>query len=225
MVNLRYLLLGATCLGAACAGGGGGGAARPGAVAPADLAALQAQAVQHPNDPQVRFRLAAALVAAGRCDTAVVVARAGQIMAPAEAAAPLIIGACQEKEGRHDLAYTTYTDFAAQHPKARGIGTVRGKALLALRAQAEQTARLALARESTLTRLAPEPSTLAVLPLTIAGDSSFRPLSRGLAELLTSDLALVRTLRLLERVQIGALLDELKLGQSQRGDVSTASTR
>jgi len=61
------------------------------------------------------------------------------------------------------------------------------------------------------------------LPLTIAGDSSFQPLSRGLAELLMSDLALVRNLRLLERVQIGTLLDELKLGQTARADPATAA--
>ena len=59
--------------------------------------------------------------------------------------------------------------------------------------------------------------------MTIAGDSSFQPLSRGLAELLMSDLAMVRSLRLLERVQIGALLDELKLGQSARADPGTAA--
>src|SRR2546422_4206699 len=46
------------------------------------------------------------------------------------------------------------------------------------------------------------------LPLVIAGDSSFQPLSRGLAELLTTDLALIRTLRLLERLQIGAVRSE-----------------
>jgi TolB-like protein len=137
----------------------------------------------------------------------------------------LVLGGCQEKDGRYDLAFATYTDFAAQHPQARGVSAVRAKALLALRTQAEQTARQALASESTLTSLPPEPSTLAVLPVTISagGDSTFQPLSRGLAELITSDLALVRTLRLLERVQIGALLDELKLGQSQRGDPNTAA--
>ncbi len=218
MVDLRYLLLGVSCLGAACAGG-----ARPARVAPADVPALQTQARQQPTNAQVRFRLAAALLAGGRSDTAIVVARAGQLLAPGDALGPLLIGACQEKDGRPDLAYATYTEFAAQHAKARGVAAVRGKAQLALRAQAEQTARLALARESTLTALPPEPSTLAVLPLTIAGDSSFQPLSRGLAELLTSDLALVRTLRLLERVQIGVLLDELKLGQSQRADAATAA--
>jgi TolB-like protein len=164
-------------------------------------------------------------MAAGRCDTAVVVARAGQVLAPANAIGPLVVGGCQEKDGRYDLAFATYTDFAAQHPQARGLGAVRAKALLALRTQAEQTARQALASESTLTSLAPEPSTLAVLPVTISagGDSTFQPLSRGLAELITSDLAMIRTLRLLERVQIGALLDELKLGQTQRGDPATAA--
>jgi TolB-like protein len=162
-------------------------------------------------------------MAAGRCDTAVVVARAGQLLAPADALGPLVVGGCQEKDGRYDLAFVTYTDFAAQHPQARGIAAVRAKAQLALRTQAEQTARQALAGESTLTSLPPEPSTLAVLPVTISGDSTFQPLSRGLAELITSDLALVRSLRLLERVQIGALLDELKLGETQRGDPSTAA--
>jgi len=135
----------------------------------------------------------------------------------------MVLGGCQEKSGRYDLAFATYTDFTARYPQARGVGAVRALAQLALRTQAAQTAQLALARESTLTALPPEPSTLAVLPVTIVGDSSLQPLSRGLAELLTSDLALVRSLRLLERVQIGALLDELKLGQSDRAEASTAA--
>jgi TolB-like protein len=151
------------------------------------------------------------------------VARAGALLAPADVVGPLVVGGCQEKDGRYDLAFATYTDFAARHPDARGVGAVRAKAQIALRTQAEQTARHALANESTLTSQPPELATLAVLPVTIAGDSAFQPLSRGLAELITSDLAMVRTLRLLERIQIGALLDELKLGQSQRGDPTTAA--
>ena len=202
----------------ACAGG-----PRPASVTPAEIPALKAQAAQQPTNASVRFRLAAALMAAGRCDTAVVVANAGQMLAPGDAVGPLVIGGCQEKDNRYDLAYATYTDFAAKYPQARGIAAVRAKAQLALREQSVQTARAALASESTLTAQAPQPSTVAVLPLTIAGDSSLQPLSRGLAELLTSDLALIRSLRLLERVQIGTLLDELKLGQSSRADPATAA--
>ena len=215
MTVKQAVLIGVGCLGLACAGKGG---ARLGGVTPAE-------ARQQPNNASIRFRLASQLMAAGRCDTAVVVARSGQLLAPADALGPFVLGGCQEKDGRYDLAFATYTDFAAQHPQARGVAAIRAKALLALRTQAEQTARQALASETTLTRLPPEPSTLAVLPVTISagGDSTFQPLSRGLAELITSDLAMVRTLRLLERVQIGALLDELKLGQSQRGDPNTAA--
>jgi len=221
LAGLRYLILGVGCLGGlgglACAGG------RPAPVTPAEIPALQARARQQPNDAQIRFRLAAALLAASRCDTAVVVARSGQLLAPADPLAPMIIGGCQEKDGRYDLAFATYTDYARQYPQARGVAAVRGAAQLALRTQATQTARLAMSRESTLTTLAPEPATLAVLPVTIAGDSAFQPLSRGLAELITTDLALVRNLRLLERVQIGALLDEMRLGQTERADASTAA--
>ena len=162
-------------------------------------------------------------MAAGRCDSAVVVANAGQMLAPGDALGAMVVGGCQEKDNRYDLAYATYSDFAAKYPRARGVPAVRAKAQLALREQSIQTARNALASESTLTALAPAPSTVAVLPLTIAGDSSLQPLSRGLAELLTSDLALIRSLRLLERVQIGTLLDELKLGQSSRADPATAA--
>jgi len=162
-------------------------------------------------------------MAAGRCDSAVFVANAAEVLAPAEALGPMVVGGCQAKDGRYDLAFATYSEFANKYPQARGVTAVRALAQLALRTHAMQTAKLALARESTLTSLAPEPATIAVLPMTIAGDSSLKPLSRGLAELVLSDLAMVRSLRLLERIQVGALLDELKLSESGRADASTAA--
>ncbi len=173
--------------------------------------------------PVTPFRLGAALAAAGRCDTATVVARAALAREPDNVLGPLVIGACQEQADRYDEAVATYSDFAAQHPNARGVAAVRAKAQLALRRAAERTARQALAREAELALQPPQPATVAVLPLVIAGDSSVQPLSRGLAELITTDLAHIRTLRLLERLQIGMLLDELKLGQSERVDPATAA--
>ena len=182
------------------------GTPRTGSVAPAD-----------------RFQLAAALAAAGRCDTAVVVTAAAQALAPADVRGPLVLGACQEQAGRFDDAIATYTDFAAQHPGARRVAALRAKAQLALRSAAERSARQALAREAELAQQPPQTATVAVLPLVIAGDSSVQPLSRGLAELITTDLAHIRTLRLLERLQIGKLLDELEVGQSERTDPATAA--
>lgn len=176
-----------------------------------------------PATPSDRFRLAAELAAAGRCDTAGVVVAAAQPLAPTDVRGPLVLGACQEQAGRFDNAITTYNAFAAEHPSARGVTTLRAKAQLALRRAAEQTARQALAREAELAQQPPEAATVAVLPLVIAGDSSVQPLSRGLAELITTDLAHIRSLRLLERLQIGMLLDEIKAGQSERTDPATAA--
>ena len=176
-----------------------------------------------PPTPRDRFRLAAELAAAGRCDTAVVVATAAQALAPGDVRGPLVLGACQEQAGRFDDAIATYNAFAAEHPRARGVATLRAKAQLALRSAAEHTARQALAREAELANEPPQAATVAVLPLVIAGDSSVQPLSRGLADLITTDLAHIRTLRLVERLQIGMLLDELQAGQSERTDPATAA--
>lgn len=213
--QLPLLLLGAAV---ACAR-----APQPAAVTPADVPELASLAQQQPQNPTVHFRLGAALAAAGRCDSATVVARAALALEPDNVLGPLVIGACQEQADRFDEAVATYTAFAAQHPSARGVSALRAKAQLTLRAAAERTARQALAREAELALQPPQPATVAVLPLVIAGDSSVQPLSRGLAELITTDLAYIRTLRLLERLQIGMLLDELKLGQSERVDPATAA--
>jgi tetratricopeptide (TPR) repeat protein len=215
---LRHFIFLLVLAGSACAR-----APQPAQVAPAEIPSLLARAQQHPEDVRARFRLAAAMAAGGRCDTAVLVAQAASSLAPDDALGPLVVGGCQEQAGRYDSAVATYNDFAAAHPTARGVAAVLAKAQLALRAGAEQTARTALSRETELTQLPPEPSTLAVLPLVVSGDSSVQPLSRGLAELLTTDLAAIRRLRLLERVQVSALVDELKLTQGAAVDPATAA--
>ena len=176
-----------------------------------------------PAAPSDRFRLASELAAAGRCDTAGVVVAAAQPLAPTDVRGPLVLGACQEQVGRFDDAVAIYNTFAAEHPGARGVAALRAKAQITLRRAAEQTARQALAREAELAQQPPQAATVAVLPLVIAGDSSVQPLSRGLAELITTDLAQIRSLRLLERLQIGTLLDELKAGQTERADPATAA--
>jgi tetratricopeptide (TPR) repeat protein len=192
-------------------------------VTPAEISGLIAQAQQRPRDAALRFRLAAALAASERCDTAVVVADAAARLEPDNVLGPLVVGACQEHADHYDDAVATYSDFAAQHPHARGVAALQAKAHLALRTAAERTAQRALAREAELAQQPPQAATVAVLPLVIAGDSSVQPLSRGLAELITTDLAYIRRVHLLERLQIGVLLDEMKLSASERVDPATAA--
>ncbi len=66
-------------------------------------------------------------------------------------------------------------------------------------------------------------STIAVFPLIYTGvNSEYAPLSRGFSEMVSIDLAKLKDIRVLERVRIQAVLDELKLSQSTAVDQSTA---
>jgi tetratricopeptide (TPR) repeat protein len=202
---------------AGCAGRG------PTQVSPEELPALEAQLGRNPDDLRLRTRYAAALFAADRCEPATAEAQRVLARAPREAVGVLVLGQCQEKQGQLDEALATYRAFASQYPNARGVGAVRAREMLAFRARANQRARLALQNEAQLSEQPADPNTIAVLPLEVIGDTAYQALSRGLAQILTSDLGLIQRFRLVERLQLSALMDELNLAQGGRVDPSTAA--
>jgi tetratricopeptide (TPR) repeat protein len=196
----------------------------PQEVSPADIPQLEARLQREPDNATLRLQYAAALFAAKRCDQAVTEARRAQQARPADAGATLVVGECAEQANQYEDALRTYRGFITTHPTARGVAAVRAREQLALRDYANQQARAALANEAQLAQQPGDPNTIAVLPLTISSpDSSYQPLARGLAELLISDLGLLQHFRLVERLRLTALLDELKLGQTGRVDPGTAA--
>jgi len=59
------------------------------------------------------------------------------------------------------------------------------------------------------------PGTIAVLPFTVQSDDpQMKPVGKGLAEMLITDLSQIRSLKLVERVRVQSLFDEIKLGQT-----------
>ena len=196
----------------------------PQPVSPADIPQLEARLQREPDNAALRLQYAAALFAAKRCDAAATAARRAQQARPADAGATLIVGECAEQAGRYEDALGTYRAFLTANPKASGVAAVRAREELALRAYATQQARVALANEAQLAQQPGDPRTIAVLPLTISSsDSSYQPLGRGLAQLLISDLGMLQQFRLVDRLRLTALLDELKLGQTGRVDPGTAA--
>ena len=193
------------------------------AVSPDEIPELEEALAQRPGDAEVQLRYAAALLATGNCDSATAVASSAVRTRPGAALGTLVLGRCMENSGNYDGALTQYDYFLENFPDARGAGAVGSRRIIAARQQAVQGARDALNRESQLAGQTPDPQTVAVLPVAIAGDSTYRPLSRGLAEMLTSDLNLLQRFQMVERLQVGALLDELDLQQSERVDQNTAA--
>lgn len=200
----------------ACGGG-------PAAVSPAEIPELASRVAEDPDNGSLVLRYSAALFAANRCDTAVTVARSGMALSPANAVGPLVVGQCQERQGNVQEALATYRAFTASQPDARGVAAVRARERLTARTAYAAQARRALQQEAQLSAATADPTTVAVLPLQISGDSSFQPLSRGLAQILTSDLALLERFRMVERLQLGALLDEMQFQQGGRVDPSTTA--
>ena len=105
-------------------------------------------------------------------------------------------------------------------PAAACMSSGSGRSLA--RRELDEDAKRAIQQERSIGVAAGSPTTVAVLPLRFSGsDSSLRPLERGFAELLTTDLSRSARLTVVERPRIQALLDELALQQSGRTDSST----
>jgi tetratricopeptide (TPR) repeat protein len=196
---------------------------RPTPVSPAEISELSGRVAREPANGALLLRYSAALHAAGRCDTALAVARRGMALAPRDAVGPLVLGQCLETAEQYQGAIDAYRKFLADNPRGNGAAAVRARELLASRAFATRGARAALAREAELSQQPGDAQTVAVLPIQVTGDSIYQPLSRGLAQMLTSDLALLQRFRLVERMQLAALLDEMQLGQTGRVDQASAA--
>lgn len=90
-------------------------------------------------------------------------------------------------------------------------------------AEADQQAKRAIAAENQIDAGKMPARTFAVLPFTVAeSDTLLRPLGYGLAELLVTDLSHTPSLRLVERMRIGAMLRELDLVEKGVVEARTA---
>lgn len=206
----------------ACTTGGAG--SRSGALSPADLAALEAQRAQHPTDPDVNLRLAKAYYAANRFPNARAALGTVLLQQPENRVARAYLGFTYEGLEQFDSARAVYGELLASRPTGEVSRLLNGRLALLARKELHANARASLARETELSRTPPDPNTVAVFPFRYTGqDSSLRPLERGLAALVVSDLSHVRSMRLVERERLQALLDEMQLSASGRVDPSTGA--
>ena len=100
---------------------------------------------------------------------------------------------------------------------------MEGRYLWIKRQQAYSDVASLMKRERDLSFKDISDSTLAVFPLIYEGiNKDYVPLSRGFSEMVSIDLAKVSSLKVLERVRIQAVLNELKFGQTSLVDKATA---
>lgn len=141
---------------------------------------------------------------------------------PIDGTTALYLGLVAEELGDLAAAKRAYSTYLTVGRTDRVRRQLQAHLTALTRRELAEDARRAVADERALGDVPGSPTTVAVLPLRFTGsDSSLRPLERGLAELLSTDLARSKQLTVLERARIQAVLDELALQRSGLTDSTT----
>jgi TolB-like protein len=214
------IVAGALGLGA-CAGSAPSAAPAP---APEDLSTLQAELDRNPRDAALGTRVGIGYYNARNYTRARDVLRATTAVDKQNYPAYVYLGLSYEELGNLDSARVAYTTALAQTRSARQKSDLEGRLALLTQKELRVQAREAIAREAQLSREPITGNAVAVMPFRYVGSNEeLRPVSRGLTQLMITDLAKLSQLRLLEREQVQALVDEMALAEAGKVDPATGA--
>ncbi len=215
----RAVLSSAMLLTAGC----GGGALRLQDVTPESVPALEAARAARPNDAAALTRLGVAYFRANRLPEARATLDSALIASPNDGIAAIYLGMTAEARGEFPAARAAYERYIEVSRSGELRTAARQRLSLMGRRELEYQARQALAQEAQLSTQAPEPNTIAVMPFGYTGtNEEIAPLSRGFAQLIVTDLARSRQVRVLERERMQTMLDEMRLGATERAEAQSA---
>jgi len=192
-----------------------GGTVRVSDVTPESIPSLEAERSQRPQNANVLARLGVAYFKAERYGDARPVLDSAVAGDPKNGVAAIYLGMTAEQLGDFAAARAAYQHYIDLATDPGLQAAARQRLALVDRRQLEYQARQALANEGALATMPPESNTVAVMPFAYRGtNADIRALGRGFAQLLVTDLAKSRQIRVLERERMQAMLDEMKLGDS-----------
>jgi tetratricopeptide (TPR) repeat protein len=180
-----------------------------------NIARLEKARASDPKSEAVMRSLGIAYFKANRFDDARGALQQAVSMDSRDGVAALYLGLTAEAQndiGGARKAYQSYLEVG----KTRGAKKQIESRLAALKLKEIQlAAKEALAKESQIASRPGADSVVAVMPFRFSGaDTTLKPIERGFAELVTTDLSRVSRLTVVERMRLQALLDEIALQQS-----------
>lgn len=201
-----------------------GGYRAPEAPKPAEIPGLEREAAAGPNDVDVLVRLGAAYRAAGRLDDAKRVLERALRVDRNSGQATFVLGMVYDESNADSAAADLYRQYLAAHPDGALANELKERLELVRRRALQASVDASLAREAQLASTPPEPNTVGVFPFSYQGtDQRLQPLGRALAEMLSTDLSQTNRLKVVERLRVQLLLDEMALSAQQRVQPATAA--
>ena len=186
------------------------------------IARLEEAQRTEPSSFAVNRALGVGYYKAGRYAEARLALETAARLEPKDGTTALYLGLASEELGDLAAAKRAYATYLSVGRISRVRMQLQSRLAALTRRELAVEAKRVVQQEQTLASSPGSPTTVAVLPLRFSGsDSSLRPLGRGLAELLTLDLARSSQLTVLERARIQAVLDELALQQAGQTDPAT----
>ncbi len=201
-----------------------GGYRAPEAPKPEEIPGLERAAAAGPRDVDVLVRLGAAYRAAGRLDDAERVLQQALRVDDGSEDATFVLGLVYDEAGADSSAVALYRKYLDEHPDGALAGELRQRLELVRRRALKASVDASLAREAELASTPPQPRTVGVFPFTYQGaDARLEPLGRALAEMITTDLSQTNRLKVVERLRVQLLLNEMALTDQQRVQPATAA--
>ena len=199
------------------------GACATGGMTPGDaIARLEEQQKASPASAQTNRSLGIAYYKSNRNAEARAALETAAKLDPRDGTTALYLGLSDEALGDLAAAKAAYSSYIQFGRTSRVRGQLQSHLAALTRKELTADAKAAVAQEATLSTRPGDPKTIAVLPLRFSGaDTTLKVLERGLADLLTTDLARSSQLTLVERSRMQALLDEIKLQQGGGTDAAT----
>lgn len=142
---------------------------------------------------------------------------------PRDGVTALYAGLAAEAQIDWTGAKDAYTAYLAVGRTKKAREQIRQRLAFVSKQELTASAKAALGREAEIGSSPGDATTVAVPPFRFSGpDTTLRPLERGLADLLITDLARAPRLTVVERDRVQAIVDEIRLSQGDRVDENTA---
>ncbi len=179
------------------------------------IARLERARAADPESEAVQRALGIAYFEAKRYDEARGALQQATAADPRDGVVALYLGLTAEAQSDLPAARSAYESYL-KFGKTGGVKKqISARLAVVAREENALAVRQALAREQELASQPGSPLTIAVLPFTFTGsDTSLKPLERGFAELVATDLTRSSRVTVVDRSRIQALLDEIQLDQS-----------